>query len=409
MGKNSLLKSTSKKKKPTSEKKDEELKAKTKKKSTAAKKAKPMVKADKKVKAPVKAKVAPKAKGAERAEKPKKAKAAPKKATPKKTAVKTKAPAKKTAPKKREKISVKDLINKKFDTWKPTKVFTVSSDEEYLKNFEAPPFVTGSEEEIKRIKKLLLKKFDLEQIKAAAEKIAAEEAVIKKAAPEKEAEPDVSVTYIPPDDGDTIASDPMGRATKYMVAVFVVLFSLIIGTSILNHGKYYIKDKDGALEIWQGGFSPMGEELLIALPGVQPPETIKSSYLETDVFSIIFNYYVEKADMLLEVPGIPDFEGIKTYLNEALSYATINDSKKVYARLNNIELMILQYKADVATSKGTISNLKDAKDYLAEAARLDLDDLKIDLINQKIKSINDSIADLEAKQIEAAAAALPNE
>ena len=363
MGKNSLLKSTTKSKKSTSKKKDEELTA--------------------------KAKVAPKAKAAPIA------KAAPK--AKKAAAVQ----AKKIVPKtKKKEVSVKDLILKKFDTWKPEKVFTVDPDEKYQKGFAAPPFVSGEEEEIKRIKELLLKKFDLAEIKAAAEKAAAEKA----------AEPEVSVTYGPPDDGDTTVSDPMEKAMKYLVAAFVVLVALIIGSSMINKNKYYINATDGALEIWQGRFAPMGEELLITLPGVEHPETIQDVYSKTDVLPLIFNYYVAKADTLLEVPGMPDFEGIKTYLNRALPYATTPDlSEAAYSRLNNIDLMILLYKADVAAGKETISDLEDAKDYLTEAGRLDLDDLQIDLVSQKIDAVDDLIADLKAKEAEANTPAPPSE
>ncbi len=37
---------------------------------------------------------------------------------------------------------------------------------------------------------------------------------------------------------------------------------------VLNTGNYYLKDKAGALEIWKGRFAPMGEKILIILPGV---------------------------------------------------------------------------------------------------------------------------------------------
>ena len=405
MGKNSLLKSTTKKEKASSKKKDEELKAQ---KTKAAKKAK----------TPAKTKAAPKAKAAVKAKKTTKAKAAPKKATPKKTtvkakkttkakaapkktaskkaAVKARASAKKAAPPRKKKVSVKELVQKKFAAWEPDELFTVSPDKAYLENFTAPPFAAGSEDEVKQIKKLLLKKFDLEEIKTAAEKMPAEKADVA-----KEAEPEASVTYGPPDDGDTLASDPMGKAGTYLVAVFVVLVSLVIGASIINNNTYSIDAKEGALEIWQGNFSPMGEELLITLPGVQPPETTKDSYSKSDVFPIILNYYVGKSDTLLEVPGMPDFEGIKTYLNKALPFANTNDyAKAVYTRLNNIEVMILQYKAEVAASKATIADLEAAKGHLTEASRLDLDDLRTDLINQKIEAINASIAALEAQQAE---------
>jgi len=351
MGKNSLLKSTSK----------------AKKKSTAKKKAA--------------AKAAPKAKKA--------------------PAVKTKKAAPKTT---RKKVSVKDLIMKKFDVWKPETLYTVRPDETDSKASAAPPFFSGSEEETRRIKELLLKKFDLAEIKAAAEKAAAEKAAAEKVAAEKvaaekAAEPEVSVSYEPPDSGDTITDDPMEKAMKYLAAAFAVLIALVIGTSMMNKNKFYIHATDGALEIWQGRFAPMGEACLISLPGVQPPETIKNIYSKTEAFPLIFNYYVEKADTLLTVPGLPDFAGIKTYLNKALAYATTPAANEaVFSRLNNIELMILLYKADVSASKPTLSDLNQAKGFLSEAARLDIDDLNVDLIHQKMDAVDQQIAALKAKQ-----------
>jgi hypothetical protein len=401
MGKESLLKSTSKKTKSASTKKDEEIKVE--KKTATAKKATAKAKAAPKAKAPTKVK--------------------------KTTAVR----AKKAAPRpKKKKVSAKDLIHKKFDIWKPEKIFTVSPDEKYLKDFVAPPFVSGSEEETRRIKEILFKKFDSAKIKAAAEKTAAEKAsderaaaekaaderaaaekaaderaaVVKaadeRAAAEKAAEPDVSVTYGPPDYDDTISPDPSKKVVKYLIAAFVVLVALIIHTSFQNMNNYYLNATHGALEIWQGKFSPMGKELLLSLPGAQPPVKIKDVYSKTDVFPIIFDYYVEKADMLLEVSGMPDFKGVKKYLNRALSYATPETPMEAaYDRLNNIELMILLYKADVAASKATISDLKDAKVYLTQTSKLDLDEPQAEMIKQKIDAIDDMIADLQPKKKQA--------
>jgi hypothetical protein len=143
----------------------------------------------------------------------------------------------------------------------------------------------------------------------------------------------------------------------------------------------------------------MGEACLISLPGVQPPETIKDIYSKAEAFPLVFNYYVEKADTLLTVPGLPDFKGIKTYLNKARAYATTPSANEaVFSRLNNIELMILLYKADVSASKPTLSDLNQAKGYLSEAERLDIDDLKLDLIHQKIDAVDQQIAALKAKK-----------
>jgi hypothetical protein len=371
MGKNSLVQSTTKGKK------------------SAAKK-----KTAKKIAAKAKAKAAPKAKVA----------AKPKVAPKPKAAPKAKAAAKAAAAPKKEKVSVKDLLKKKFSVWKPEKLYSVAPDKGDAKDFTAPPFVSGPESEQKRIKELLLKKYDLAEIKAAsekaaAEKAAAEKAAAEKAAAEKTAEPEVSVSYEPPDSDDTIPSDPMEKGMKCLAAALAVLIVLVIGSSMINQGKYYIHSTDGALEIFQGSFAPMGEKLLISLPGVQQPAKAKDIYSQTDVYPLIFNYYVEKADTLLKVPSIPDFEGIKKYLNNAMVYKTTPDSAEaVYSRLNNIDLMILLYKADVAASKPTLSDLKEAKGFLSEAGRLDLNGAKLDLIHEKMDDVDKKIASLKAKQ-----------
>lgn len=345
----------------------------------------------------------------------KKSKAAPKvKAASKpKAAPKTKAaPEPKPAPEPKKKVvSVNELLQKKFDVWKPEKIYTVTAD---VKDVTAPPFVSGSEEEQKRIRDLLVKKFDLAEIKAAgekaaadkaaadkaaADKAAADKAAADKAAAEKAAEPKVSVSYEPPDSGDTLPADPMEKGMKYLAAAVVLLIALVVGSSMINNGKYYIRSTDGALEIFQGRFAPMGEELLISLPGVQKPEKTKDIYSKTDVYPIIFNYYVEKADTLLKVPGLPDFGGIKQYLNKAMLYKTTPDSAEaVFSRLNNIDLMILVYKADVAASKPTLADLKEAKGFLSEAARLDVDDAMLDLINEKMDAVDKKIESLKAEQ-----------
>ncbi len=397
MGKNSLTQSTTKGKKSAAKKKTAKKKAAIKAKAAAKTKAAP------KKKAAAKAKAAPKAKAAAKA-----------KATPKPKAAAKAAPAAK-----KKTVSVKDLLQKKFAVWKPEKLYTVSPDKADLKDVASPPFVSGPEEEQKRIKELLLKKYDLAEIKAAgekaaaemtaaekaaaekaaAEKAAAEKAAAEKAAAEKAAEVEVSVSYEPPDIGDTLPADPMEKGMKYLAAAVVILIALVVGSSMINSGKYYIKSTKGALEVLQGRFAPMGEELLISLPGVQQPEITKDIYSKTDVYPIIFNYYVEKADTLLNVPGLPDFEGIRKYLKKAMLYKTTPDSAEaVYSRLNNIDLMILLYKADVAASKPTLSDLEAAKGFLSEAARLDLDGPQVDLIHEKMDAVDKKIASLKAEQ-----------
>ena len=186
----------------------------------------------------------------------------------------------------------------------------------------------------------------------------------------------------------------MQKSIKYIIPFFVILTVLVIYSSFSNSKNYYIKATDGAVEIWQGRFAPMSQKLLVTLPGAQAPQSIKEVYSKEEVFPLIFNYYINKADAILDIPGMPDFDGIKFYLNKAISFGTTDDlRKKAYVRLNSIDMMTLQYRADVAASKETIDGFKTALEYLNKAALLDLNDSQNKLIKQKIESIKAKITE----------------
>jgi hypothetical protein len=124
------------------------------------------------------------------------------------------------------------------------------------------------------------------------------------------------------------------------------------------------------------------------MPGVQMPAKIKDAYTKEDVYALAFKFYISKADTLMEVPGMPDFVGIKSYLNRALSFATTDDLRQTaHARINQIDRLILLYKADVAAIKGTLSGFETALDYLNQAANLNPDEIETELIQKKKASI----------------------
>jgi colicin import membrane protein len=246
--------------------------------------------------------------------------------------------------------------------------------------------------------------------KAAAEKAAAEKAeAIKKAAAQKS---DVSVSYEPSAAQSPAASkqpsDPVDNTIKLIAAGLAFLILLVVGASASNSFNYYLAENQGALEIWKGKFAPLGKKMLIALPGVPAPEDLKDTYSSGDVYPLIFDYYVEKADALLDVPGIPDFEGIKSTLKIALQYGSTNTLRDAaYKRLDNIDRLILTYKADVAASKGTVKGLQAAIGFLTDADKLTTDKAQEALNAQKIADHEAAIAKLEeaaAAQLAAAAA-----
>lgn len=397
MGKKSLIKSTSKKK--TAAKKSAPAKKIAAAKKAAGKKA-AKKKAAKKKAAPKKAapkkKTAPKKKAA-----PKKTPA--KKAAPKKTVVKKaapkKAPAKKAPVKKR---TAKELLNQKFE-W-PQTGKTVKVTRTAVKFKEPPPFIASKDKkEIEQVKATLKRSFDMAAIKAAGRqaaeaKAAEEKAAAEKAAAEKAAAEKVSVSY----DAQTApAAPPVDRTGQYFTfgaaGIAILLFLLVIGASLNNADTYYIRPADGAIEIWQGKFAPLGKKLLVTLPGVPAPEEIQSQYDKRTVFPLIYGYYINKADALLAAPGFPDFEEIKKYLEKAVNFAHTSDLRQaVYARIDGIDIAIYMYKANVAASRGTTEDLEIALDHLASAAALNPDDNLLELIEQKKVLFSEAIADNQA-------------
>lgn len=195
---------------------------------------------------------------------------------------------------------------------------------------------------------------------------------------------------------------PIDYVMRFIAAGFVLLIMVVVGASYSNMKKYYIKTADGAVEIWKGNFAPLGMELFLNLPEMRPPASIKPAYRKNEVFPLIFHYYMERADSLLSVSSVPDFEQIKTYLSIALSYATTETlHNAAIRRLNNIDLMLLLYRAEVAASKGTLAALKNAKRYLDKAAALKLDQAQTKMVNLKIETISNLIAALKAKESKA--------
>jgi hypothetical protein len=171
-------------------------------------------------------------------------------------------------------------------------------------------------------------------------------------------------------------------------SIFIILMGFVIRTSFDNTDNYFLRSAAGAVEIWQGTFSPGGKKRILIMPGVQIAQKIKEVYAKEEVYPLAFNFYVSKADALMEVPGMPDFVGIKAYLNRALFFATTGNLRQTAeARINQIDRLILFYKADVTATKGTRAGLEAALEYLDQVAKLNPDDIESELIKKKIELI----------------------
>jgi hypothetical protein len=276
------------------------------------------------------------------------------------------------------------LLFKKFDIGKPDKPFRVEAVRPSLPKPSAPPFVSGADEqETRRLRKLLFKKFDLAET---------DPPILDQTAPATV--PDPAPANSRP---FTKRLDPAAKLLLLTITGLVIIAIMIMAASSSNRGNFYIQPADGAVEIWQGRFAPLGKERILLLPGSEPPETLKAVYTKNEIYTFVFNYYLEKADTLLDVDGMPDFKGMKLYLGLAQTYAaTPEHLTAVSSRLNTIALMTYLYQADVAASKGTASGLEAALDYLKLAAALKLDAGQSDLVAKKTQAVKDLLATLKA-------------
>jgi hypothetical protein len=192
--------------------------------------------------------------------------------------------------------------------------------------------------------------------------------------------------------------DPVMRAAKIAGVAIAVLLFMILYASVSNSHKYYVMPKKGAVEIWKGDFSPSGKQFLVVLHGVQPSEPLEEVYGRKDVFPMIFEYYLGKADALLNVSGLPDYQAIDDFLDRADRFALNDDMHaSVKTRQDNIARLSLLYKADVDASKGSPEALESALQNLQEAQRLTDDPAQLALINDKISSVKAKQASLETQ------------
>lgn len=342
-----------------------------------------------------------------------------KKAAAKKTTkAKPKATPKKTAPKTTtatQKVSIKDLVFKKFEATQPAPKPTVSL-KPAVSDISAPPLIDSTDpKEVERMRGLLFNKFSMDEIKAAAKE--PERRPEPAPTPKEEPASTVSAAKSAPaapcptvlqstekeinisleSDDQNRGKEPMSLPVKIAAAAAVAFVFLLLAISYNNSSKYYIQPKDNAVEIWKGCFSPKDAKILMTLNDVQLSEPVKEIYTKAEVFPLILNYYIEKADNLLETPGLPDFKEINDYLHQAEKFSVTEEMEAaVTSRLNHIERMTLLYKADVAIIKNTEDSLKSAIKMLKKAAKITPSAAISEEISQKMETARKQAANLKA-------------
>jgi len=348
--------------------------------------------------------------------------------------------------------TLRDLLHKKFDRVVPGSLYQPPA-AAARPDVASPPFFEADDpEDVKRVRALLFKKYNLAElaaaakaeeearkkaeaeakakaeeearkkaeaeakakaeeearIKAEAEKLAAERAAARKAAAANE--PQVSVTYEGAKDTPPSApSAPVDNTGRWVMmglaGGIALLFVLIIGASLANSSKYYLKSTSQGLEIHQGKFAPLGSRQILFLPGVTGPETPAPVYRRAEVMPLAVQYFLAQADARLAGATVPDFQQAKAPLEKALEYATTSDEKQlIQARLDAIDRAMLIYKAQISAARQTLDGYDEALAAYRDALRLADDDADIQVIETRITAVEKARADLKARLAEEAAA-----
>ena len=196
-------------------------------------------------------------------------------------------------------------------------------------------------------------------------------------------------------------------------AGFALILLMLVGVSFSNMSNFYFKPVEGGIEIRRGSFAPIGQKKFFVLQGAELQEPAKKVYSKKDVYPLIFNAYIEQADSLLEAQAIPDFDGIKHSLDNALKYGVTAELRETaQSRLNRIDFMILVYKADIAAAKDSLTSLKSAMSYYKEAAGLNPAEHQVQQLKLKIESVSQKMFLLEQQatiEVEKEAAAVEDD
>lgn len=204
------------------------------------------------------------------------------------------------------------------------------------------------------------------------------------------------------------SSSGSGRAFKLGALGLMAIFALLIASSYANTRNYYITAEDGAVEIRRGIFAPMGTTRLILMPGQIMPAEPKDAYTWKVAFALIHQYYIDRADALLEVPGVPDTAGVLANLEKALHYAPDKASHTTaQSRLATMRMQILLQKAEAALNRRSIEDARTALEHLRAARDLRLSPAEVALVDHQLTTAEQLLVDLQRS--EAAAAALAAE
>jgi transposase-like protein len=118
---------------------------------------------------------------------------------------------------------------------------------------------------------------------------------------------------------------PADSTIKYVIGgigALALVIAFILLASWSNSTKFYLKQNDQMVEFWQGRFAPMGERLVASFSEPKILEAVPEQdvFTKKQAFGILSDYFVMRANEILNTGEPPDLERVRSYLTHACNY-----------------------------------------------------------------------------------------
>jgi transposase len=145
--------------------------------------------------------------------------------------------------------------------------------------------------------------------------------------------PKESAGYRPP------PGEPVDKTLKYAIGAFALVIAILVMASVSNSNKFYFKHNQDMIELWQGKFAPMGETQVASFSDAKILEGLPEQrvYTKKQAFDAVSNYFIGRADKILNAGQTPDLKSAKACLLQASRYAVSEPTRQaVQIRLKSI-------------------------------------------------------------------------
>ena len=222
-------------------------------------------------------------------------------------------------------------------------------------------------------------------------------------------EPPSPPSYTPP------PQKPTDNTLKYAIGgigVLAFVTAILLLASSCNSNKFYFKQDDRKVELWQGRFAPKGERLVDSFPDPRILEAIpeQKAYTKKQAFGIVFDYLVKRADEVLNKGEARDLKRAESYLTSASNYVlSVPEREAVRIRLNSIEFVVLMGKTNLALCKTPVPGFQAAWGYVAQAVPVVFTDFQKDVLMKRLTAVEYALESRRISKGEGELAALTKE